>query len=308
MMDMYEEDIPERLAIDAHRGTSWTPADRARQERAAYADLLRADHARLDALADTPAKQAVLEEEWQRYRAAFRARKRRQLASRSRCVSWAITGSSNFPTRRAEKHNEIERRRADELEAFRARALAQIRKRLCPELRPIMAGDDNATERLREEIAKAERKQEVMRAANLAIRKHAKAGADAQVMALLAGGLTEKQARGLLVPDWCGRIGFPDYALKNNGANIRRLKGRVGDVETAKATPDRVTEGAGGVRLEDAPADNRVRLYFPHKPTAETREGLKARGFRWTPTLGCWQAYRNSSSLAYALAVTGTGA
>jgi hypothetical protein len=58
-------------------------------------------------------------------------------------------------------------------------------------------------------------------------------------------------------------------------------------------------EGKGGVRVEDAPADNRIRLYFPDKPDEVTRSALKARGFRWTPSLGCWQAYRNPSAMAH---------
>ena len=124
------------------------------------------------------------------------------------------------------------------------------------------------------------------------------------MVALGVAGLTEGRARDLLKPDFCGRIGFADYEIKNNNANIRRLKGRLAAISTAKATPETVTEGANGIRVEDCPADNRVRIYFPGKPDAATRGGLKAHGFRWTPSLECWQAYRNHSGLTHAATFT----
>jgi hypothetical protein len=176
-----------------------------------------------------------------------------------------------------------------------------------PDLAPIMSGDGDAVERLKAEIAKLEAFQIGMKAANAAIRKHAKAGPDAQVAAMVAlgvAGLTEGRARDLLKPDYCGRIGFADYETKNNGANIRRLKGRLEGISRAKATPETSAESEDGIRVEDCPADNRVRIYFPGKPDAAVREGLKAHGFRWTPSLGCWQAYRNHSGLSHAATFT----
>jgi hypothetical protein len=138
-----------------------------------------------------------------------------------------------------------------------------------------------------------------MKACNAAIRKHRKAGGAAQVAALVALGLSEEQAVKLLQPDFCGRIGFADFELTNNGANIRRMKARFEGISRNKATE--ATERQGSLaRLEDCPADNRVRLFYPGKPDAETRSRLKSRGFRWSPTIGCWQAYRNSHTIGIA--------
>lgn len=304
----FADDIPRDLARAAHAGTSFVPEDRAEQERASYAAELTRDYEALAALAakapDADAARERLDAEFPRYRAGYRRRYTLMLERRSRCMSSMITGPSNFPTRRNEKANAAADRAVEDLLTFRKRALAAINKAIRPDLAPIMAGDSDAVVRLRAEIAKLEEKQERMKATNAAIRKHAKAGEAAQVAALVALGHAESVARELIKPDYCGRIGYADYETKNNGANIRRLQGRLAGIERSKATTETSTEGVGGVRVEDSPGDNRVRIFFPGKPDASVREALKAHGFRWAPTLGCWQAYRNHNSLTHAQTFT----
>jgi hypothetical protein len=299
-------DIPQDLAHAAHQGTSFIPDRRAHQEQTEYADTLRADFEELAKLADTPEKQAQLSEEFERYRTGYRRRTVALLRSRARCLSPMITGPARFPVERNRKRFDIAHKRLTELLDFRTRALAAIQKALQPELRPIMSGDADAADRLRAKIAQAEELQARMKAANAAIRRHAKAGHGAQVAALLALGHPEARARELLHPDFCGRIGFPAYELQNNNANIRRMRERLAAVEKAQATPDTVQEGTAA-RLEDCQAENRVRLFFPRKPAQAVRDRLSVNGFRWAPSLGCWQAYRNPRSLQIAAEVAGIG-
>jgi hypothetical protein len=292
-------DIPLELARRAHSGTSFSPERRADQERSSYANTLAGDYASLSEYATSDDKRATLDEEFRRYRAGYRARYLAYLGARSRCMSTMITGGSNFPVERQRRRNAHADKKTDELLSFRTRALAAIRKALCPELRPIMAGDADATHRLAEKITKAKALQSTMRAANNAIRKHARSGETAQVTALVALGISEHNARELLKPDFMGRIGFAPYQLTNNNANIRRMESRLGAVSVSQATP--ATEEHGqAARLEDCPAENRVRLFFPGKPSAEVRSRLKRVGFRWTPSIGCWQAYRNTAALSAA--------
>jgi len=300
--DLFRDDIPEDLARHAHRGTSFVPEDRARQERDGYAATLAQDYTILSALADTDEKRAALPAEFERYRQGYRERYLAMLSAKSRCVSTMIAGPSNFNTRRHQKSGDTADKRTQEMIEFRERALAAIRKVLQPELQPIMTGDDNAGERLADKITKLEAKQEHMRLVNAAIRRHK--GHDSQVAALQALGLGEQVAYALLKPDFAGRIGYPAYELTNNAANIRRLKGRAVVVERNQATPDSAIEGANA-RYEDAPAENRVRLYFPGKPAVEIRTRLKSCGFRWSPLSGAWQAYRNTNSIAVAHEIAG---
>jgi Domain of unknown function (DUF3560) len=43
----------------------------------------------------------------------------------------------------------------------------------------------------------------------------------------------------------------------------------------------------GDIRVEES--ENRVRIYFPGKPSEALRSLLKSRGFRWSPSEGAWQ-------------------
>lgn len=296
----YANDIPVALARAAHAGTSMVPEERAEQERAGYAATLTADFEALARIAgDDAAKRAILASEFARYRTGYRARSVARLSALSRCMSTMVTGPSNFPTRRNAKRNDSADKRTTELVEYRERALTAIRRELQPELRPIMAGDTDALERLRAELALLERLQTRMATANKVIRSNARRGAEAQIAALLELGIGGTSAAELIKPDYMGRVGFADYQLKNNGANIRRIRARLEQVTVAHATPESETVGELA-RLVDSPADNRVRLFFDGKPDAETRTRLKAGGFRWTPSLGCWQAYRNDRAFAIA--------
>lgn len=270
----YENDISTQAATDAHRGTSFAPEKRAEQVRTEYANILRGDHERLSELADTDEKKAQLAEEFSRYRAGYKARTLAWLGARSRCMSTMITGPANFPTARNQKRGDVADRRGRELSEFRERALKAIRKTLCPELAPIMTGDADAGERLADKIAEAEKRRDDMKTDNATARK-----------------------LGQPMP-------YYSFTLTNLGANIRRMKQRAAHVEKLQAIPATTAQGTAA-RIEDAPQDNRIRLFFPGKPADDVRAELKRRGFRWTPSLGCWQAYRNNWSMDAARTLAG---
>jgi len=294
--------LPRELAQCAHSGTSFVPYQRATQEQDGFTAHLQGLYSELLTHCKTDEMRAVLESEFERYQERYSRLYRAYLASKSRCMSTMIAGPSNFPVRRMEKRNAVVDRRRSELIEFQSRAKAAIIRELHPERRPIMTGDANASERLADKIAEAEHMQNRMRAANAAIRKHKKAGPEAQIAALVALEFSEGIAKRLLEPDFCGRIGFADYQLTNNNANIRRMKERLEHVSAVQALPTVEAEGEAA-RVEDSPADNRVRLFFPGKPSAEIRTDLKRCGFRWSPTIGAWQAYRNAGTIAKAQAV-----
>lgn len=300
----FATDIPTSLAYAAHAGTSFVPEKRAQQIQDEYAATMATDYEIFKTHAVKGGTLDKLDEEFERYRTGYRTHYTAWLRSKSRCVSVMIAGPSNFPSRRMAKRNDIEHRRLEGLIKFEKRAKEAVIRNLRPDLRPIMSGDADATERLGAKIAEAEALQERMRSANAAIRKHKKAGEAVQVAALIELGFSPTHANELLKPDFCGRIGFADYQLQNNNANIRRMKERLEGIQRNQAKPETKVEGKNA-RIEDSPADNRVRLFFPGKPSEEVRTKLKSNGFRWTPSLGAWQAYRNWRSTEVAKEVAG---
>ena len=151
----------------------------------------------------------------------------------------------------------------------------------------IFSDDENAIEALQAKIAKAEEKREMMKTANRIVRKHKKdtaAGVQALVSAL---GVSEATAAKLFEPDFCGRIGFPSYALTNLGANIRRMKGRIADIERQQTRQAEAEAAPGGVTIT---GERYVNVRFAEKPERDILQALKAAGFRWRG--GCWQGYR----------------
>jgi hypothetical protein len=300
----YADDIPLTLAISAHAGTSWSPEERGPRVRAEYAATLVADLETMRGHAEKGGTLGSLDSEFARYRDGYRKRTVAYLASSARCVSTFIAGPSNFPARRMQKRSDVAHRRLNELCEYRTRALGAIRRNLRPDLRAIYAGDLDAVERLEAQIERSETAQRQMKAANAAIRAARKDGAQAQIAALLALGYTLGVASELVKPDFCGRVGFADYELTNNGANIRRLKARSAQISTQQSQPEQTAKGEHA-SLDVVPSENRVRLFFPGKPAEDVRAKLKANGFRWTPSLGCWQAYLNREVVARQIAGIG---
>ena len=166
----------------------------------------------------------------------------------------------------------------------------------------ISADDPDAPDKLRERIAKLERDQEAMKAANKIVRS--KIGAEGKVQQMVALGLSERGARAALVPDYAGRVGFPAYALTNNGANIRRLQERLAQIE------DRPTESApdvvgDGFTIREDMADNRVLILFAAIPSKEKRAELKSHGFKWSPNRGAWVRQHSEATRFWARRVCG---
>jgi hypothetical protein len=148
----------------------------------------------------------------------------------------------------------------------------------------VSSDDPDAIPKLRAKLAGLEAARTKMREANAAIRK----GGDV-VTRLVGLGFTEARAKELLVKDFAGRIGFPDYKLKNTSSEEKRLKDRIHELESRAASPPRPAERLGDSTISEA--ENRVRITFPSKPAEEMRRALKSAGFRWSPTAAAWQRF-----------------
>lgn len=148
-----------------------------------------------------------------------------------------------------------------------------------------MHDDPNAVEKLEEKIKRLEERQELMVKANKLVRKNDREG-------LAELGFSENSINQLFKPDFCGRIGFANYQLTNNSANIRRLKGRL-ESEQAKSEKESNEIIINGVRILENVEENRVQIFFDSIPAEEIRTQLKQNGFRWSRFNKAWQRHLN---------------
>lgn len=199
----------------------------------------------------------------------------------ARCPSMLVSGRANFPVQKKKKQNAAEERRLEEWKHIQG---------LLDKIRSVGTGgissdDPQAVEKLEAKLAKLEKQQELMKAANAAIRMKDPTKGDAKLAEL---GYTPEEITQLREPDFCGRIGYPAYLLQNNNANIRRIRGRIEELKKRTENTPKGWEFDGG-RVVVNTAENRLQIIFDGKPDADVRTELKGEGFRWAPSQGAWQ-------------------
>lgn len=159
----------------------------------------------------------------------------------------------------------------------------------------ISSDDPEAVQKLKEKLAKLQRYQEEMKTMNKIV-KAKKLSDEEKVQRLQAGhNLDLGNAHKLLQPDFCGRIGFPSYALQNNNGNMRRIKERIeqlGKVATMESSEQKI----GEFQIVQNVEENRTQVFTDGKPPAEVRQALKSRGFRFSRYNICWQRHLSNGA------------
>ena len=213
------------------------------------------------------------------------------------CPSIMISGGGNFPVRKKQKQNSRRDSLMNEWNYLQDYA-GKIRKLLTNE-QPILSKDEDAIERLEDKLEKLKALQEEMKAANKAIRlKDTKKGDEK----LREMGYSEEQIKQLRVPDFCGRVGYPAYALQNNNANIHRVEDRLKKLKATKeaGTTEASAADEEGNELFKVVKNTeimRLQLIFDGKPDEEVRSILKSNGFRWSPKNSAWQRQLTDNAL-----------
>lgn len=278
LQDHYE------LCRRAHMGTSFVPEVRAKEYVRQYSEQLAEDMDRVKALGGDPADYRT------RYERHFTA----WMSAKSRCLSSMITGPSGFPTRRAEKANKSEHNRMNEFIEFREKYFARLERQQRREARAAI----DPVEEMRGKIEKAEREQNAMKAANKIVRNRKLSDAEKIAQLALLLSWSEAQAAKVLQPDFCGRVGFPDYLLTNNLANIKRMHQRLSELESKAKAESKEVERPDGIRVVHNADIDRLQIFFPGKPAREMIEALKRRAFKWSPSNGCWQRQFTPNAIA----------
>jgi|GEM_PF-6264496 len=143
----------------------------------------------------------------------------------------------------------------------------------------IASDDPEAINKLKVKLLACEQRQELMKNANRLIRKNDHQG-------LMALGLAEKEIHELTTPDFANRIGFADYQLSNNNAEIRRIKGRIEELtEVRSQAPINYTHDEFTVYVDDG----RVHFDFKGiKPPENIREELKFNTYHFSRYSDTW--------------------
>lgn len=204
------------------------------------------------------------------------------------CPSIMISGGSNFPVRKKEKQNQAWEKNMEEYEQIQ-NILQKIENILYGK-EIIKSGDADAIEKLEEKLEDLKEKQETMKAVNKAIRKKNTEQGDEELRDM---GYSDAQIHQFRKPDFCGRVGFPQYALQNNNANIHRVEKRLQKLKEAKEKGSQEIEkklhDGTSFKVVENTESMRIQLFFDGKPEPEIRDILKSHGFRWAPSQSAWQ-------------------
>lgn len=291
------DDIPYEAAYRAYTGISFDPERRAKSTQEEYIRVMGDIDAEFrDYL--TPENRQEICDDLDYFRAGYVKRELAWLSAQSRCMSTMIAGPANFPARQMEKRNQTERKRLEEWLEFSKKTIDRLRSKYNPSEKTkqtIYSDDDDAVGKLKERIAGLEEHQTRMKAVNKILRNK-KLTVDEKVLQCEPLKITKAAVIQMLTPERGYDIGFQQYSLTNNNANIRRLKQRLTGLEKTKALS--TTEVMyGEVKVVDNIEDLRIQLFFPNKPDAKKRTQLKQHGFKWTPSVGAWQRKRSNDAL-----------
>jgi hypothetical protein len=205
------------------------------------------------------------------------------------CPSVMISGAGNFPVRKKEKQNAAWERNMQflkDIEKYQDRIVQIMTGK-----EPIMDGDADAIERLRDKIEGLEKSQQLMKDVNAYYRKHKTLDGCELLPADQIAKLQESMAESWHLED----KPFASYSLTNNNANIRRLKNRLNRLEDAKSQESTETENEF-FRVVENTEIMRVQIFFDEKPEADVRDILKKNGFRFSPkNNNAWQRQLNNA-------------
>lgn len=199
------------------------------------------------------------------------------------CPSVMISGAGNFPVKKKERQLAAWERN-HEFYQYVQGILAKIENILYG--REIIKSDDErAIEKLEEKLEDMKKLHEDMKAANKALRLKDKEAGNDQLREM---GYSEESIEELRKPDYLGRVGYPNFQLSNNNANIHRVEERLKRLKAVKERGSSEQEYKTFKVVENTET-MRYQIIFDGKPDAEIRTLLKSNGFKWAPSQGAWQ-------------------
>ncbi|KAA3637787.1 MAG: hypothetical protein DWQ02_06210, partial [Bacteroidetes bacterium] len=303
-----KSDIPYDTAYNAHRGTSFSPERRAKSEQQEYFQMLKEVHDELYELALKWDAVEKFEERIDYFADKFRDKFLAYLHSQNGLVSTMIAGPSNFPAARMNKKADQVHKKLNDLLSYYNLQKKKIRQYIKPaHLKPVKTGQSGAIETLQKKLDKRIAIQERMKAANKIVKSKKLSDQEKKDRLKKELNFSQGDIVEIMTPDYAGRIGFPGWALSNNNANIKRLKGRIATEKKLNAKREEGNKEHtfdGGKVIENYDL-NRLQIKHDEKPPREIIQKLKSRGFRWSPRYKAWQRNLNTTPMFYATDIVG---
>ena len=163
---------------------------------------------------------------------------------------------------------------------------------------PIKSSDPNAIAELTAKLEHLKLHQVRMVTANKIIK--GKGDNEHKTARLADMGFGAEDAAKLLKGDFMGRVGFAQYQLSNNNAEIKRVKARLQTLsEMSETRAETTTWPFTGGRVVDNVEADRVQVIFdaPRIPEDKHRE-MRSSGFVFSPTSGAYQRQRGNAAPA----------
>lgn len=287
-----ENDLDRETARRAFYNTSHSPERRGDRVIEDYTAEMRSLAEYIEGYAQDDRQKAIMQEVFDGLRARYREKARAWLAAQSRCISSMITGGSNFPVRRAEKANNSEHNRAQEWLEF-SRNMRGYAGKALDRVFTTEEKQADAIEAMAAQLAEAQARQEFMKTANALHRKKDMAGLESLFREKYgAAGGHPRMFHEFLKPNYMNRIGFERFELSNNLANIKRMQGRLAELQNKAAMAAQTPQEGQklhGLEIIRNHAEDRLQLVFDGKPNEAVRGLLKSHGFKWSPRFSAWQ-------------------
>lgn len=294
-------DINQSLAELAFINTSFSPDKRAANVRVEYVEVLLKDKIivleeignALKRGAEVRTDFEVIVEEWfMSHREKLCSGYNSWLHAHAKVASSFVVGPANFPVERNQKLSGYADAKYLSIDEFRKKSIKKILKYILPygDGFSIQTDDPRACDKIQNKIAELEKQREDKKAINKLIRAYFKNGSseispenleDFKNKLRTEFNLDEEEIMYILKPDYFGKIrGFARFELQNLGANIKRYRKRITEVEkTNSKTIDDAFENGIKVTISD---DQKICIHFGFKPSEEIRTLLKENSFKFS--------------------------
>lgn len=269
-----ETTISFKTAENAFRNISFTPEDRAKSIIASSNKEIKIFLDDLLELAPNEKENIIADvKEWA---LKYDNKKTMWLDAMSRTASSAITGGANFTVERNRKRMEIAHNRNMELLEWLENSKKSLIKKYSPKPKVKTIFEEV------EEVKKADRKGYFKQ-----LDKESLTAKLFNYASISKENLEEVK-----------EIAIKETSLFTSKHKIHRI------IENLEKKYTRILEGTSnkeieinGIKIVDSEENNRIELYFEGIPSADIRNQLKSKGFKWSPTKKAWQNFRNNQRL-----------